>query len=183
MIANNPDIMQIIKGKYLTDDILEDAMDLNPDIFKYIKDPSMRLILKALDIDPSNARYINDDVVLDLPEDILVNVLESVDDANLNIDFSGLSEESRIDIFMQDPVKALKYGIVVPDYFIIKELEVQPNLIKMVKNPSNKMKCIALENEPNVAVYFDKLTDEMMDIIDEKYPYLKDSLSTYTRNG
>ena len=84
---------------------------------------------------------------------------------------------------MNDPVKALSYGIQVPDYFILQELERQPNLIKLIKNPSNKMKCVALDNDPNVALYFDSLTDEMMDIIDAKYPHLKDSLSTYTRKG
>jgi hypothetical protein len=184
LIANNPEFMQLMKSKYLTDDILEDALDLNPDIFRYIKEPSMRIVLKALDIYGPNIQYIDDAIVDQIPEEVLINVLDSIDNSlNININFSGICEESRIDLFMNDPVKALSYGIQVPDYFILQELERQPNLIKLIKNPSNKMKCVALDNDPNVALYFDSLTDEMMDIIDAKYPHLKDSLSTYTRKG
>ena len=182
IIANNPDYMQLMKGKYLTDDVLEDALDLNPDIFRFIKDPSMRIILKALDIYGPNIKYIDDDVAKDIPEDVLINVLESIDTTlDIDVNFNGISEQSRIDLFVNDPIKALTYGINVPDYFILKELQNQPNLIKLIKNPSDKMKCTALENDPNVALYFDTLTDEMMDIIDEKYPYMKNNLPTYTR--
>lgn len=184
MIANYPDFMKLIKHKYLTDDVLEDALDINPDIFRYIKEPSMRVVIKALDIDASNIQYIDPSIVYNIPEDVLLNVIDSIDiNLDLDIDFNQISEESRIDIFMQNPVKALKYDIQVPECFISKILEDQPNLIKLIKNPSNRMKCIALSHEPNVVVYFDKLTDEMMDIIDEKYPYMRDSLSTYTRKG
>jgi hypothetical protein len=184
MIANNPEIIPLLKGKYTTDDVLEDALDLNPDIFKFIKEPSDRIIYKALDIDGSNIRYISKEKIKSIPEELLINAIENVDETlpTPDIDFSEMSEETRIDLFMQDPVKTIQYGIDVPEYFILKELQEYPNMIKYIKNPSNKMKCVALSSEPNIALYFDKLTDEMMDIIDEKYPHLKDTLPTYTRN-
>ena len=184
LIANNPEIIPLLKNKYTTDDVLEDALDMNPDIFKFIKDPSNRIIAKALDMDGANIQYIDKDVVKSLPEELLLSAIDSVDDhlTSLDIDFDEISEESKLDIFVQDPVKAIQCGINVPDYFILKEIQKSPNLIRYIKNPTNKMKCVALDLEPNVAVYFDSLTDEMMDIIDSKYPHLKE-LPTYTRKG
>jgi hypothetical protein len=184
MIANNPEILPLLKDKYTTDDVLEDALDINPDIFKFIKDPSNRIISKALDMDGANIQYIDRNRLNSLPEELLLAAIETVDTdiSNLGINFDDLSEESRLDIFVQDPVKALQCGITIPDYFIINEIQKSPNLIRYIKNPTNKMKCVALELEPNVAVYFDSLTDEMMDIIDNKYPHLKE-LPTYTRKG
>lgn len=184
LIANNPEIIPLLKNKYTTDDVLEDALDMNPDIFKFIKDPSNRIIAKALDMDGANIQYIDKDVVKSLPEELLLSAIDSVDDhlTSLDIDFDEISEESKLDIFVQDPVKAIQCGINVPDYFILKEIQKSPNLIRYIKNPTNKMKCVALDLEPNVAVYFDSLTDEMMDIIDNKYPHLKE-LPTYTRKG
>lgn len=184
MIANNPEILPLLKDKYTTDDVLEDALDINPDIFKFIKDPSNRIISKALDMDGTNIQYIDRSRLNSLPEELLLAAIETVDTdiSNLGINFDDLSEESRLDIFVQDPVKALQCGITIPDYFIINEIQKSPNLIRYIKNPTNKMKCVALELEPNVAVYFDSLTDEMMDIIDNKYPHLKE-LPTYTRKG
>ena len=102
VIANYPDYMKLIKHKYLTDDVLEDALDLNPDIFRYIKDPSMRVVLKALDIDASNIQYIDPDLVYNIPEEVLLNVIDNIDaNLDLDMDFGKISEESRIDIFMQ----------------------------------------------------------------------------------
>lgn len=184
LIANNPEIIPLLKNKYTTDDVLEDALDMNPDIFKFIKDPSNRIIAKALDMDGANIQYIDKERLKTIPEELLLSAIESVDepDASLDIDFDDISEESRIDMFVQDPVKAIQCGITVPDYFMLKEIQKSPNLIRYIKNPTNKMKCVALDLEPNVAVYFDSLTDEMMDIIDTKYPHLKE-LPTYTRKG
>lgn len=184
MIANCPDMIPLLKNRYTTDDIIEDALDLNPDIFKFIVEPSDRIIMKALDIDGSNIKYIPKEKLNSIPEDVLINAIEFIDDdiPAHSIDLNNLSEESRIDIFMQDPVKAVQCGIEVPEYFLLKELQKYPSMIKYINNPTNKMKCLALSCEPNIALYFDKLTDEMMDIIDEKYPHLKDSLPTYTRN-
>ena len=183
MIANNPEILPFLKNKYTTDDVLEEALDINPDIFKFIKDPSNRIIIKALDMDGANIQYIDRERLNSLPDEILVSAIESVDDvSDLGVNFDDISEESRLDIFIQDPVKAIQCGINVPEYFMIKEIQKSPNLIRYIKNPTNKMKCVALDLEPNVAVYFDSLTDEMMDIIDNKYPHLKE-LPTYTRKG
>ena len=182
LIANNPDILNLLKDKYTTDDILEDALELNPDIFKFIKEPSMRIILKALDMDGGNIQYLDKEVIDSLSDDVLVAAIDTMDVNTIisDIDFESMSEETRVDIFVNDPIKALQCGVTVPEYFIIKELQKSPNLIRYVKNPTNRMKYIALENDPNVAVYFDSLTDEMMDIIDNKYPHLK-NLPTYTR--
>jgi hypothetical protein len=182
LIANNPDILNLLKDKYTTDDILEDALELNPDIFKFIKEPSMRIILKALDMDGGNIQYLDKEVIDSLSDDVLVAAIDTMDVNTIisDIDFESMSEETRVDIFVNDPIKALQCGVTVPEYFIIKELQKSPNLIRYVKNPTNRMKYIALENDPNVAVYFDSLTDEMMDIIDSKYPHLK-NLPTYTR--
>lgn len=184
LIANNPGIIPLLKNKYTTDDVLEDALDMNPDIFKFIKDPSNRIIAKALDMDGANIQYIDKEKLKTIPEELLLSAIESVDEPELSFDvnFDDISEESRIDMFVQDPVKAIQCGITVPDYFVIKEIQKSPNLIRYIKNPTNKMKCVALDLEPNVAVYFDSLTDEMMDIIDNKYPHLKE-LPTYTRKG
>ena len=184
VIANNPEIIPLLKDKYTTDDVLEDALDINPDIFRHIKDPSIRLISKALDMDGSNVRFVSKDKLKSLPEEVLISAMDSADDIETDIDINlnDMSEEFKMDMFIHDPVKALQCGITVPEYFILKELEKTPNLIRHIKNPTTKMKCVALDHEPNVAVYFDKLTDDMMDIIDAKYPHLKDSLPTYTRN-
>lgn len=181
-ITEHPEIIPLLKDKYTTDDILEEALQLEPDIFKYIKNPSQRIMCVAFDIDGGNMKYVPKHRLATLPEETLMVALDSNFDAAMPcIDVSELSDDAQMDIFTKDPVRALEYGIKVPEYYIMAEIRKTPNIIRYIPNATEEMKCEALNLEPNVALYFDELTDKMMDIIDEKYPYLAGALPNYTR--
>ena len=181
-ITEYPEIIPLLKDRYLTDDILEECIRLEPDVFKYIKDPSNRLISAAFEIDGGNARYVPKNKILCLPEDTIMSAIESnYEGAMSYIDFKYLSVEAQLDIFMKDPVRALEYGMEVPECYIMTEIRKTPNIIRYIPNATEEMKCEALRLEPNVALYFGTLSEEMMDIIDEQYPYLINVLPNYTR--
>lgn len=181
LITSHPEYLPLIKDKYRTDDILEEALQLEPDVFRYIKNPSDKLIEVALDLDGSNIRFLSKHKIRELPEDVLIIALNSYDEAISYIDCSELSELTRVKIFLNDPITALENGIEVPESCVITAVTQTPNMIRYIPHASEDIKCAALSVEPNVALYFDKLTDRMMDIIDEKYPYLRDRLPNYTR--
>ena len=182
LITSHPEYIPIIKNKYLTDDILEEALQLEPDIFKFIKHPSDRLIAVALDIDGSNIKWLPQSKIRQLPEDVILSALNSNFDGTITyINCADLTEVMRVRIFLNDPITALENGVEVPESCIITAVTQTPNMIRYIPHASEEIKCAALSVEPNVALYFDKLTDKMMDIIDEKYPYLRDRLPNYTR--
>lgn len=182
LITSHPEYISLIKRKYLTDDVLEEALQLEPDIFKLIKNPSDRIIDIALDLDGSNIKYLSQSKIRALSEDTLISALNSNFNEAINyIDSDSLSEVTRVRIFLSDPITALENGIHVPESCVITAVTQTPNMIRYIPHASEEIKCAALSVEPNVALYFDKLTDKMMDIIDEKYPYLKGRLPNYTR--
>lgn len=183
LIIERPNCITFIKNKYLTDDILEECLNDNPDIFPYIKHPTTAIINMALEMDGGNLKFINDDQRNNLPLDSIRIALES--DAERAIDYVVMEQlpiEMQIDLFLKNPVLALTHNANIPESYIIKEIYRTPNIIKYVANPTEEMKCLALSLEPNVALYFSQLSDKMMDIIDEKYPQLIGKIPNYTRN-
>ena len=74
-----------------------------------------------------------------------------------------------------------QYGVRIREDFLRDKIRENPSLIKYVVDPSDDLKCLALEQDPNIALYFDELSPKMMDVIDRKYSSLKDSLPNYKR--
>ncbi len=183
LIIEHPDCIAFIKNKYLTDDILEECLNDNPDIFPFIKHPTTNIINMALEMDGGNLKFIDEERRNNLPLDSIRIALDA--DAERAIDYVIMEQlpiEMQIDLFLKNPVLALTHHASIPESYIIKEIYRTPNIIKYVSNPTEEMKCLALSLEPNVALYFSQLSDKMMDIIDQKYPQLIGKIPNYTRN-
>jgi hypothetical protein len=186
-IMENPKLITIIKNRYLDDDMLEKCIDAEPTVFRYIKNPSMRIIRAGLIADGGNLAYIPESCRENLPSEFFIFALQSnlygaiqyVPEDQLH---HGISTEIKEKlIFERDPEIAYKYGVSLREEFLRDRIRYDPSLIKYVVDPSDELKCLALEQDPNIALYFDELTPKMMDVIDRKYPSLKGSLPNYTR--
>ena len=183
LIIEHPEFITFIKNKYLTDDILEECINENPDIFAHLKHPSDNIVNIALELDGGNLRHIHKERRDSLPLDsIRIAVDSDIDRAIDYIEMEHLPMEMQIDIFLKRPELALTHGATIPESYLMKQIQKTPNVIKHIQNPTEEMKCLALSLEPNVALYFSQLTERMMDIIDERYPQLADALPNYTRN-
>jgi len=185
-IMENPRLITVIKNRYLDDDMLEKCIDAEPGVFKYIKNPSIRIIRAALIADGGNLAFIPEFRRSTLPTEFFIYALQS----NLYGSIRYIPEDQLEDIspeikekliFDNDPEIAYKYGVNVRDEFIRDRIREDPSLIKYVIDPSDELKCLALEQDPNIALYYDELSPKMMDVIDRKYPSLRGQLPNYTR--
>ena len=182
-IINHPACIPLLKKKWVSDDILISCMEEEPGIFQYLKNPSMKVICKALELDGGNLRYIPKKRRKRLPIDFLLSAVDSNPRESLPfIPKKFISEEVKKKLFVSDPslIRDNDLDMMQTD-FLKSRIEENPADIKYIKDPSNELKCIALRADPNTALYFDELTEDMMDIIDELYPTLKDSLPNYRR--
>lgn len=183
LMIEHPEYICLVKNKLLTDDIIEECMNDNPDIFAYLRHPSIPIINIAFEMDGGNIANLHKDQRNNLPLDTIRIALES--DIERSIDYININElplEMRVDAFLQRPDLVLSRGADIPESYVISEIQKAPNIIKYVNNPTEEMKCLAISLDPYTALYFQELTDKMMDIIDEKYPQLTGSLPNYTRN-
>lgn len=183
LIIQHPEYIPIVKDKYLTDDILEYCLMEEPSVFRYIPDPSTRIINTALGLDGGNLKYIKKKVRKELPMESFIRALSSNPrEALPYIPKNLLTEEMKAEIFDSSPEAIKESNIkIAQDDFLKSRIKENPQNIKFVIDPSDELKCIALREDPNIALYYDELTPAMMDIIDEKYPELKEVLPNYKR--
>lgn len=186
-IMENPELITIIKNRYLDDDMLEKCIDSEPTVFKYIKDPSPRIIRAALIADGGNLAYIPENARSHLPVEFYIYAMQSNVYGALPYIPEDLLQDEVDDkikeklIFDVDPEMVRQYGVRIREDFLRDKIRENPSLIKYVVDPSDDLKCLALEQDPNIALYFDELSPKMMDVIDRKYSSLKDSLPNYKR--
>lgn len=183
LILQFPECISLIKNKYITDDILEYCLLEDPTIFKYIPHPSMRIISAALEIDGGNLKHVKKKTRKVLPVEYFIKAINSNPEEALSyVPKKYIPEDLKVEILDTHPelIKENKIKIVQDD-FLKDKIKINPQYIKFITDPSEDLKCIALESDPNIALYFDELTPRMMDIIDEKYPTLKEVLPNYNR--
>lgn len=184
-IVNNPQVLKVIKNKYLDDDMLAHCIENEPSVFQYIKNPSMRIIKVGLGADGANLAYIPKQIRKTLPPVCFVLALQSNPKEALKYIPSSklevLDDTMKETVFSTDPELVKQYRLKLKDSYLQSEIAKDPSLIKHVSDPSEELKCLALEGDPNTALYWDNLTPKMMDIIDKKYPELRESLPNYRR--
>lgn len=181
-LVDHPEYIRIIKSKYITDDLIESVMRVEPEIFQYVKNPTLRVINAALDIDGGNLKYLSNEKIASLPATSFEIAIESNPrDAAKYIPENMLDEKTKLSIFTEEPEAIRDRGICIDEDLLTPLIVENPSLIKYVKNPSDKLKCTAIRWDINVALYYETLTDGMMDTIDKYWPKYRDQLPNYTR--
>ena len=183
LIIQHPDCISILKSKYLTTDVLEYCLTEEPSIFRFIPHPSLEIINIALELDGANLKYVKKKDRKSLPIECFIKALNSNPrEALPYVPKKYLSEEIKTEIFDASPEAIKENSIrIAQEDFLKDRIKENPQNIKYVTDPSDELKCIALSEDPNIALYFDELTPKMMDIIDEKYPNLSGVLPNYKR--
>ena len=181
-LVDHPEYIRIIKSKYITDDLIESVMRVEPEIFQYVKNPTQRVINAALDIDGGNLKYLSEEKIASLPITSFEMAIESnPKDAIKYIPEGMLDERTKLSIFVEEPEAIRDRDIHIDEELLVPLIIENPSLIKYVRDPSENLKCIAIQWDINVALYYETLTDSMMDLIDKYWPKYRDQLPNYTR--
>ena len=181
-LVDHPEYIRIIKSKYVTDDLIESVMRVEPELFKYVKNPTLRAINAALDIDGGNLKYLSDEKIASLPMASFEIAIESNPrDAVKYIPKDLLDEKIKMSIFVEEPEVIRDKNIHIDEDLLSPLIVENPSLIKYVCEPSENLKCTAIRWDINVALYYPTLTEKMMDVIDKYWPKYRSQLPNYTR--
>lgn len=184
-IVEHPKLIPLFKKSLTEDCILMVCLEEDPTIFQYIPKPSLKVIKKGLELDGGNLRHIKKKVRKTLPSEFFLIALDSNPAGAIPyIPKDLIPAQVKEQLLMEDPDLLKQNNVdLVETAFLKNQIEEDPSKIKYIVNPSNELKCMALRKDPNIALYFDELTNEMMDIIDEMYPSIRESLPNYTRKN
>lgn len=174
VLFDKPHLIITIKKKYLNDDLWKFCIEREPSVFKYKQDPSPDLCHYAVCIDGTNIEYVPKHVI---NAQICYLAVKNNPKAILYVPKKYNTDELREIAFDLDPCLMKNYN--VREAYMIDKVRENPAIIKYIKNPPEHLICEAIKIDSNIILYFDFLTDRMLDVIDEYYPDIAETFPNY----
>lgn len=170
VLVEDPTMILVLKNKYITDDLWRVCIEREPSLFQEMKNPNEEMCEFALQVDGSVLKHIRKKFTyIKITKRMAICAILSCPKAILYVPEKILDEGLKEMAFDRDPSLMKEFRYVRPEYINKKLLE-NPAYIKYINNPNEDMVCNALIAEPNICVYFEKLTPKMITILKEYHP-------------
>ena len=174
VLVEDPTMILVLKNKYITDDLWKFCIEREPSLFQEMKNPSEEMCEFALHADGSNLKYIRKNFpYIKITKKMAYISILSCPKAILYVPDKILDEGLKEMAFEKDPSLMKEFKYIRPDYINKKIIE-NPANIKYINNPDEDLVCNALIIEPNVCVYFEKLTPRMISTLQQYHPQFLD---------
>lgn len=165
MLFDYPEMVLYLKNKHQTDRVLKFCIEQDPSIFGKLTDPSVDIAEYALDVDGENIiplimKFDN----IPLTKKMCYIALRSYPGAIGYIPKSMLTEEM-LDMAFNAQPSLLSVFEKLPEGYLLTRIKNRPSDIRYVTNPSDALIYAALESDPNLCVYFRKLTPQMINLL------------------
>jgi len=163
----DPSFIIMIKNKYLTDNMWKIAIEKEPSLFQYMKDPSEEMVLFALSEDGANIQYLEKLGIAITPK-MMYTAVHSYPGAIFLIPKELRTAKLREFACKEDP--ELMRDLPLQPSFVRGQLRKDPTLVRFLNDPDEDQICRAIEADPNVCVYIRKFTPKIRDLIRKLYP-------------
>lgn len=169
-VKDNPKIILAIKPKYLTEELWEYAVASSVGIFSACKKKTYGICTVALAIDGmllglidpihyTGEQYQNlcDIAVMQNPK------------AYTLVPDEFRTREMIAYVYSKDPEMMLSEKSLSADT-VMSVLKRKPSFIQYVVEPTDEMMIVALDADPRVIVYMNRIPDKVRDFFEERYP-------------
>lgn len=178
-IMEDPEIVTLLKEKYVDDEIWKYCIEREPSLFRKMKHPSYNICMHACEVDGSNLRYIkNKFSYINITDMMVYTAVKSNPKSIIYVPKKLLSDDLKEMAFDKDP-SLMQYFDSIRNEYLEKIILEKPSAIQYVQFPNEELICKAILNDPNVCVYIDKLTQKMLNVLKEHYP---EYYTLYSRN-
>lgn len=179
-IVNDPEIVILLKEKYVNDEIWKFCIEREPSLFKNMKHPSEALCMYACEIDGGNLKYIrNKFKYVNITDIMVMTALKSNPKAILYVPKKMLNDSLKEYAFDQDPSLMAYFDDIRYEY-IEQKIEENPFVLQYIKYPSETLVCNAIKKSPNICSYINNMTDRMLMTLREYHP---DYYALYHNHG
>lgn len=169
-IVEDPEIVLLLKEKYVDEEIWKFCIERDPTLFKKMKHPSEGLCKFACEVDGSNLKYIkNKFKYIKITGLLCFIAVKSNAKAILFVPSYLLNDELKEMAFDKDPTLMLEFKTVRKEYLMRVVID-RPSLIQYVRNPDESMICDILKKTPDICPFIYKWTKSMIDILMTYHP-------------
>ena len=167
LITMDPSLIRMFKNKYLTDNIWKVAIENEPSLFQYMKDPSEEMVLFALNEDGANIQYL-DALGVKITSKMAYTAVRNYPGAIYLVPVEYRTDRLREFACREDP--SLMKDVPLHAGFIRNQLKRDPSLVRFLKNPTEDQLIQAVKSDPNVIPYIQFFTPKLRELIRETYP-------------
>lgn len=164
-IMDDPEIVTLLKEKYIDDDVWKFCIEREPSIFKKMKHPSFDICMYACEVDGSNLRYIkNKFKYIEITDIMAYTAVKSNPKAILSVPKKLLTESLKELAFEEDPSLMENFDEIRPE-FIEKIIWDKPYAIKYIKHITPDIEdliCEVIKKNPIIASCVNRLSDRML---------------------
>lgn len=169
-IMSDPEIVLLLKEKYVDDEIWKFCIERDPNLFKKMKHPNEEVCMYACMVDGSNLKHIKNKFRhIKITHAMCLTSVESNPRAILYVPRSMMNNELKEIACMEDPSLMVHFNDL-EESFIEKVIKEKPYAIKYVKKVSESFLCEMIKSTPTICTYFDRMTPKMLDVFQEHHP-------------
>ena len=180
LIAQDPSNILLVKDSLVTPQMWRYAIEQDPTLFQYIKNPSPDLCEFAVEESGENLKWVYEHNPDAITSEMCYTAIDSYPSAILHVP-SELCDypmkEYAIDL---DPTLVQAFSDLRPAY-IQEKLRVDPNFCRFLKNPTEEMEYKAVENDANYCAYVKHFTPRIKRLIETLYPEIIELLPNFNK--
>ena len=167
---DDPEIVTILKEKYVDEEIWKFCIEREPSLFKKMKHPSESICKFACEIDGANLRYIvNKFSYIPITSTLCYISVRSNSKAILYVPKKFLNDGLKEMAFRKDP-SLMAYFDDIREEFIESLVDEKPSAIQYITYLNEDFVCEQIKKNPNICVYINTMTDDMMKTLKEYHP-------------
>lgn len=169
-IVEDPEIVLLLKEKYVDDEVWKFCIEREPTLFKKMKRPNEAICVFACSVDGGNLKYIKNKFKHILITGTLCMIsVKSNPKAILYVPKSLMNDELKEMAFDNDPSLMIYFDDIREEY-VEKIIREKPYAIQYIKRINEKMICDVIKESPAICTYFNKMTPMMIATLAEHHP-------------
>lgn len=169
-IVEDPEIVLLLKEKYVDDEIWKFCIERDPNIFKKMKRPSEDICMYACDVDGSNLKYIKNKFKhVPITMTMCFTAVQSNAKAILSVPTKFLNDELKEMAFDQDPSLMQYFNDIRKEYLERLILE-KPYALKYTNVVDEELLCDTIRKSPNICPYLNTMTQKMVETLQQCHP-------------
>jgi len=169
-IIEDPEIVLLLKEKYVDEEIWKFCIERDPNLFKKMKHPSEEICMFACEVDGSNLKHIkNKFKYIKITSTMCFHAVRSTPKAILSVPDKLLNDELKEIAFDGDPSLMAYFDDVRREY-IERLLVEKPYSLRYVTNLDEDIICDAIKVSPNICPYLNTMTKKMIETLEKYHP-------------
>ena len=169
LLSDDPACILLLRSKCTTDNMWKIVIQLEPNLFQYMKDPSNEMCLYALREDGSNLQYVVKNPSVKLTPEMIYTAVNNYPAAIFDVPAEMRDNAIKEFAFDRDPTLIKNFKNIRKEY-INKKIKEDPSFIRFLNDPDEDLVCKAIENDHNYCVYVKKFTPRIKKLIETLYP-------------